>query len=176
MAPGPPPPRPPVLTGGARQSLCFWKRTLTDPTRPPTECHTCRLVSVPPRVTVVTPSCPGVGLVPWRKSRGFEEPRKGLETNLLGQMSWGAAGKPLWLGCLAPNLTSDLLLGAPAPGLEWRTPDCPQSCPLPHPHPTLGTFCGHFSEPWTPRPPHPHPVLNHARGCFHSRIVFSPVC
>lgn len=57
--------------------------------------------------------------------RGFEEPRKGLETNILGQVSWGTAGKPLGLGCLAPNLTSDLLPGAPAPGLGWRTPDCP---------------------------------------------------
>lgn len=115
-----------------------------------------------------------MGLVPWRKSRGFEEPGKGLETNLLGQMSWGAAGKPLWLGCLAPNLTSDLLPGAPAPGLGWRTPDCPQSCPLPHPHPTLGTFCGHFSEPWTPRPPHPHPRPEPRQGLFSQQNCLQP--
>lgn len=172
----PPDPLPhsrPRSLGGAGESLCFWKLILTDPTRSATGCHSCHLhgSQSPPPVAVVTPSCSGVGLIPWRKSRGFEEPGKGLETNLLGQVSGGAAGKPLGLGCLAPNLTSDLVPGAPTPGLGWRTPDRPQSCPLPHPHPTLGTFCGHFSEPWAP-------VLrgNHTGGCFHSRIVLGPVC
>lgn len=73
---------------------------------------------------------------------------------------------------MAPNLTSDLVPGAPTPGLGWRTPGHPQSCPLPHPHPTLGTFCGHFSEPWAPRPERePHRGLFSQQNCLGPRVL-----
>ena len=56
VALGPPPPQPPALTGGSRESLCFWKLTLTDPTHCPTECHSCHLhVSQSPRVLQLLP-------------------------------------------------------------------------------------------------------------------------
>ena len=121
----PRPPQPPVLPWGARGGLGFWELTLAPP---PMSCSltggtsTCRTHPVGySRYPLLLRS----GARSLEEVRGFEEPGKGLETNILGQVSWGTAGKPLGLGCLAPNLTSDLRPGAPAPGLGWRTPDCP---------------------------------------------------